>query len=184
MWHGGHLSGRTFGSTSKAVRFARNTNPAIKTPYGLLQSSQTTGPGHTLGMDRMGPFLTSKKQNTFLLVIVDYYTNWVEMFLLRDAKTQKIVKSYVARPHKKETFIKLLIKCSFDCWYIFQLLLLSVCLYCPVECGGPCFFSWVPQQPARESLLHHGISWFDTSNKRSGFTGVWEARLFVLKFGL
>lgn len=40
----------------------------------------------------MGPFPTSKKQNTYLLVIVDYYTKWVEMFPLRDAKTQGIVK--------------------------------------------------------------------------------------------
>lgn len=52
---------------------------------------QITEPGHTLGMDLMGPFPTSKKQNTYLLVIVDYYTKWVEMFPLRDAKTQKIV---------------------------------------------------------------------------------------------
>ncbi|KAL0151249.1 hypothetical protein M9458_053440 [Cirrhinus mrigala] len=66
---------------------ASNTKPS-----GFLQSSQITEPGHTLGMDLMGPFPTSKKQNTYLLVVVDYYTKWVEMFPLRDAKTQKIVK--------------------------------------------------------------------------------------------
>ncbi|KAL0146720.1 hypothetical protein M9458_058060, partial [Cirrhinus mrigala] len=65
---------------------ASNTKPS-----GFLQSSQITEPGHTLGMDLMGLFPTSKKQNTYLLVIVDYYTKWVEMFPLRDAKTQKIV---------------------------------------------------------------------------------------------
>lgn len=39
----------------------------------------------------MGPFPLSKKQNAYLLV-VDYYTKWVEMFPLRNSKTQKIVK--------------------------------------------------------------------------------------------
>ncbi|KAI2644984.1 Retrovirus-related Pol polyprotein from transposon 17.6 [Labeo rohita] len=48
---------------------ASNTNPS-----GFLQSSQITEPGHTLGMDLMGPFPTSKKLNTYLLVVVDYYT--------------------------------------------------------------------------------------------------------------
>ncbi len=66
--------------------------PSNTKPSGLLQSSQITEPGHTLGIDLMGPFPSSKKQNTYLLVTVDYYTKWVEMFPLRDAKTQKIVK--------------------------------------------------------------------------------------------
>ncbi|KAL0172920.1 hypothetical protein M9458_033231, partial [Cirrhinus mrigala] len=66
---------------------ASNTKPS-----GFLQSLQITEPGNTLGMDLMGSFPTSKKQNTYLLVVVDYYTKWVEMFPLRDAKTQKIVK--------------------------------------------------------------------------------------------
>lgn len=61
-------------------------------PSGFLQHTQVTEPGHTLGMDLMGPFPTSKKQHTYLLVIVDYYTKWVEMFPLRDSKTQKIGK--------------------------------------------------------------------------------------------
>ncbi|KAL1269216.1 hypothetical protein QQF64_031505 [Cirrhinus molitorella] len=61
-------------------------------PSGFMQSSQVPTPGHTLGMDLMGPFPTSKKKNTYLFVLVDYYTKWVEMFPLRDAKTQKIVK--------------------------------------------------------------------------------------------
>ncbi len=70
--------------------------PEIQTqqyiPSGLLQSSQITESGHTLGIDLMGPFPSSKKQNTYLLVTVDYYTKWLEMFPLRDAETQKIVK--------------------------------------------------------------------------------------------
>lgn len=61
-------------------------------PSGFLQHTQVHEPGHTLGMDFMGLFPLSKKQNTYLLVIVDYFTKWVELFPLRDSKTRKIVK--------------------------------------------------------------------------------------------
>lgn len=37
--------------------------------------------------------LTSKRnRNIYLLVIVDYYTKWIEMFPLRDSKTHHITK--------------------------------------------------------------------------------------------
>ncbi len=76
----------------KSCEVCQKYKPSNTKPSGLLQSSQITEPGHTLGIDLMGPFPSSKKQNNYLLVTVDYYTKWLEMFLLRDAKTQKIVK--------------------------------------------------------------------------------------------
>lgn len=45
-----------------------------------------------LGVDLMGPFPRSKHGNMYLLVVVDYYTKWVEVFPLRDSKTPKIVR--------------------------------------------------------------------------------------------
>ncbi len=76
----------------KSCAVCQKYKPSNTKPSRLLQSSQITEPGHMLGIDLMGPFPTSKKQNTYPLVIVDYYTKWVEMFPLRDAKTQKILK--------------------------------------------------------------------------------------------
>lgn len=61
-------------------------------PSGLMQSTEVTEPSHTLGIDLMGPLPLSKKRNTILLVIVDYYTKWVELFPLKDSTTPKIVK--------------------------------------------------------------------------------------------
>ena len=66
---------------------ADNTKPA-----GLLQSTQVTAPGVMLGVDLMGPFPRSKSGNVFLLVVVDYYSKWVEMFPLRDSKTPRLIK--------------------------------------------------------------------------------------------
>lgn len=59
---------------------------------GFLQNTQVTEAGHTLGIDFIGPLPVSKKRNSYLLVIVDYFTKWVEVFPLRDSKTQKVVR--------------------------------------------------------------------------------------------
>jgi hypothetical protein len=61
-------------------------------PSGLLQNIEITAPGEMLGVDFMGPFPRSKKANSYLLVVVDYYSKWVEMFPLKDGKTPRLVK--------------------------------------------------------------------------------------------
>lgn len=45
-----------------------------------------------MGLDIMGLFPVSKRQNVYLLVVVDYFTKWVEIFPLRDVKTQHFVQ--------------------------------------------------------------------------------------------
>ena len=59
-------------------------------PAGLLQTSEVKAPGEMIGVDFMGPFPLSKARNTVLMVVVDYYSKWVELFALRDAKTPKV----------------------------------------------------------------------------------------------
>lgn len=48
--------------------------------------------GHAVVLNIMVPFPLSKRQNAYLIVVVDYFTKWVEMFSLKDVKTQKLVK--------------------------------------------------------------------------------------------
>lgn len=55
-----------------------------------LQSTTVKDPGFMLGVDIMSPFPQSRKQNQYLLVIVDYCSKWVELFPLREAKAPKI----------------------------------------------------------------------------------------------
>ena len=62
-----------------------NTKPA-----GQLQTTEVKEPGEMLGVDFMGPFPLSKARNSVLMVVVDYYTKWVELFALKDAKTPKV----------------------------------------------------------------------------------------------
>ncbi|KAL6461592.1 hypothetical protein MHYP_G00297360 [Metynnis hypsauchen] len=58
-----------------------NTKPA-----GLLQQTEVQKPGEMIGVDFMGPLPLSRSRNTMLMVVVDYYSKWVELFPLKDAK--------------------------------------------------------------------------------------------------
>ncbi|CAM4965247.1 unnamed protein product [Rotaria socialis] len=48
-----------------------------------MQLHIITEPWHTIGIDIMGPFPPTPRQKRYLVVIVDYFTRWVEMFALR-----------------------------------------------------------------------------------------------------
>ncbi len=62
---------------------------------GQLQSTPVVEPGYMLGVDIMGPFPRSAKQNEYLLVVVDYFTKWVELFPMRTAKASLIARILV-----------------------------------------------------------------------------------------
>ncbi|OWA55258.1 putative Transposon Ty3-I Gag-Pol polyprotein [Hypsibius exemplaris] len=52
-------------------------NPPVK-PGGFLQPIPVAGPFHAVGIDYMGPMVTSKRGNKFLLVATCLLTRWVE----------------------------------------------------------------------------------------------------------
>lgn len=62
---------------------------------GKLQQTVVHHPLEMLGMDLMGPFPRSSNQNVYLLVFVDYYTRWVELYPLRTATTESISRVLV-----------------------------------------------------------------------------------------
>ncbi|CAM4822352.1 unnamed protein product [Rotaria magnacalcarata] len=47
-----------------------------------MQLHSVNEPWHTIGMDIMGPLPTTARQKRFLLVIMDYFTRWIELFPL------------------------------------------------------------------------------------------------------
>ena len=59
-------------------------------PAGKLQQTLVCRPWEMLGMDLMGPFPRSSSRNVYLLVFVDYYSKWVELFPLRNATAESI----------------------------------------------------------------------------------------------
>lgn len=69
--------------------------PEYRRLPGKLQQTIVHRPWEMLGMDLMAPFPRSSNQNVYLLVFVDYYTRWVELFLLRTATTDSISRVLV-----------------------------------------------------------------------------------------
>jgi Integrase zinc binding domain/Integrase core domain len=55
-----------------------------------MQLHTITQPWHTIGIDITGPFPPTPRQKRYLLVIVNYFTRWVEMFALRRTTTTDI----------------------------------------------------------------------------------------------
>ncbi|CAF1437675.1 unnamed protein product, partial [Didymodactylos carnosus] len=66
-------------SCEACQQFKYNTAPMANP----TQSHIVNGPWHTIGIDIMRPFPNTSRQKRFLLVIVDYFTRWVELFPLR-----------------------------------------------------------------------------------------------------
>uniref|UniRef100_A0A8D0D922 Integrase catalytic domain-containing protein n=1 Tax=Sander lucioperca TaxID=283035 RepID=A0A8D0D922_SANLU len=64
--------------------------PETRKPPGKLQQTVVKEPWEMLGVDLMGPFPRSSNGNLYLIVFVDYYTRWVEMFPLRKATAETV----------------------------------------------------------------------------------------------
>ena len=64
-------------------------NPNTK-PYGEMQPVYAAGPWDMLAMDLIGPLPTTANRNTQLLVVVDHFSKWVELFPLTKATAPKI----------------------------------------------------------------------------------------------
>lgn len=79
----------------KECQVCQQHKPSISKLAGYMQSMPVVEPGHMLGVDLMGPFPRSSKQNEHLLVIVDYCSKWVELFPLRVAKAPQIARILV-----------------------------------------------------------------------------------------
>ncbi|CAF4077516.1 unnamed protein product [Adineta steineri] len=75
-------------SCQACQRFKYNNIP-LANP---LQIHTVNEPWHTIGIDLMGPFPKTARQKRFLLVIVDYFTRWVEVFPLRTTTSVDIAQ--------------------------------------------------------------------------------------------
>jgi len=75
-------------------------NPTTK-PAGQMQSVKSHGPWDILAIDLMGPFPQTQRKNTQLLVAVDHFSKWVELFALPKATAHA-----VARKLEQEVFCR------------------------------------------------------------------------------
>lgn len=57
-----------------------------------MQLHEVLEPWHTIGIDIMGPFPVTSRQKRFLLVIVDYFTRWIEAFPMRITTSKEVAE--------------------------------------------------------------------------------------------
>ena len=67
----------------------------LQRPAGLLQPLRVNGPFHTVSMDYMGPFTTSKRRNQYIIVAIDSLTKWVEAKAVPAASAHHAAKFFV-----------------------------------------------------------------------------------------
>lgn len=82
------------GDVSKYVRacqVCQRTKAIRQKPQGFMASQWPAAPMEELSVDLIGPLPTSPRRNKYLLVIIDKFTKFVELFPLRAATTQQIV---------------------------------------------------------------------------------------------
>jgi len=89
FWFGLHNDLYTYIRSCHTCQQVKNPNTK---PHGDLQSQVSQGPWETLAIDFMGPLPVTRRKNTQLLVVVDHFTKWVELFALPDSKADRVCK--------------------------------------------------------------------------------------------
>lgn len=68
--------------------------PECRRLSGTLQQTIVQRPWEVLGVDLMGPFPRSSFGNVFLIVCVDYYSRWLEIFSLCKATAETLTNTH------------------------------------------------------------------------------------------
>lgn len=79
----------------KACPLCQQYKPINQKPGGLMRSTIFWEPWHTVGIDITGPLPKTRRGNRFVLVVVDYFTKWIELFPLQSTKANVIAQLFL-----------------------------------------------------------------------------------------
>jgi hypothetical protein len=79
----------------RACILCQQYKPNNQKPGGLMKPVIVSEPWHTVGIDITGPLPTTRRGNRFILVVVDYFTKWVELFPLQSTKATTIAQIFL-----------------------------------------------------------------------------------------
>ncbi|CAF3337957.1 unnamed protein product [Rotaria socialis] len=79
----------------RACILCQQYKPTNQKPAGLMKPVIVSEPWHTVGIDITGPFTKTRRGNSFILVVVDYFTKWVELFPLQSIKAATIAQVFL-----------------------------------------------------------------------------------------
>jgi hypothetical protein len=71
-------------------------SPAGKLPGELHPIPKVPRPFHTVHVDHLGPFVKTKKGNTYVFVAIDAFTKFILLYAVRNTKTNLVTKSLLA----------------------------------------------------------------------------------------
>ncbi|CAF4258980.1 unnamed protein product, partial [Rotaria magnacalcarata] len=79
----------------RACILCQQYKPINQKPAGLTKPVIVSEPWHTVGIDTTGPFTKTRRGNSFILVVVDYFTKWAELFPLQSIKAATIAQVFL-----------------------------------------------------------------------------------------
>ena len=79
----------------RACTLCQQYKPTNQKLPGLMKPIVVSEPWHTVGIDITGPFPMTRRGNRFILVVVDYFTKWVELFPLQSTKAAAIAQIFL-----------------------------------------------------------------------------------------
>ncbi|CAF1387559.1 unnamed protein product [Didymodactylos carnosus] len=78
----------------RACKLCQQFKPENKKPAGLMQPNLVLQPWTVVGIDITGPLPKTRRGNTYILVVIDYFTKWVELFPLSSTKAKIIAQIF------------------------------------------------------------------------------------------
>jgi len=69
----------------------QNVKNPMSRPHGMLQPVKVHGPWDMIAIDLVGPLPKTRYGKEHILVIVDHFSKWVELFPIKDTKAQTII---------------------------------------------------------------------------------------------
>lgn len=78
----------------KACLVCNQIKPGPSRRHGLLQPIKVTFPFEIVGIDILGPLRKTKRNNRYILVFIDLFTNWVEACPLQSLEAEEVVRMF------------------------------------------------------------------------------------------
>jgi hypothetical protein len=78
----------------RSCTLCQQYKPSNQPPGGLMKPIVVLEPWNTVGIDLTGPLPKTRRGNIYILVVIDYFTKWVELFPLPNTKAKTIAQIF------------------------------------------------------------------------------------------
>ena len=104
-WNNIEQSIRRYVANCKSCQLRKSSNES----KGLLQNIQSKEPFEICGLDIVGPFTETKKNNKYIIVFIDLFTKWLECKAVKNIQAKTIADWLVNDIFLKHGYVKKII---------------------------------------------------------------------------